>query len=163
MTMELSAAQRDRARRLHREAAIITCHDHIPPPVDLEDLRRGGITTKFALIGIDAGAFDDFMQFVETEDNIELSFGVAMYLDDLFLEALDRTPIPSSISSDSLFGGIDDLDELDRPQAPSSVTSGSFLDDIDKELDDEVALLSPLSPLSPSPIVVNPTVSSPSL
>lgn len=54
MTMGLSVAQLDRACGLHQEAVIITCHDHIPPPVDLEDLRRGGITTKFALIGMDA-------------------------------------------------------------------------------------------------------------
>lgn len=53
MTMELSPTQEDRARALHEEAIVVTCHDHIPPPIDLEDLKAGGITTKFALIGMD--------------------------------------------------------------------------------------------------------------
>lgn len=50
---KLSPAQEERARRLHEEAIIITCHDHIPPPVDLQNLKTGGITAKFALLGID--------------------------------------------------------------------------------------------------------------
>ena len=50
----LTPAQDDHARALHKEAIIITCHDHIPPPVDLSDLRAGGITAKFALVSTDA-------------------------------------------------------------------------------------------------------------
>lgn len=54
MTPTLTAAQEERARTLHHEAIIITCHDHIPPSADLEDLKRGGLTTQLVHISVDS-------------------------------------------------------------------------------------------------------------
>jgi membrane dipeptidase len=50
---DVSAAEDERARRLHAEAIIILCHDHIPPWIDLQGLQAGGITAKFSLLGLD--------------------------------------------------------------------------------------------------------------
>jgi membrane dipeptidase len=41
-----SAADRQRARRIHRESAVVNLHDHMGRPQDFEDMRRGGVTAK---------------------------------------------------------------------------------------------------------------------
>ncbi|HOG47490.1 MAG TPA: membrane dipeptidase, partial [Anaerolineae bacterium] len=67
--VRLASPQEDRARSLHHEAIIITCHDHIPTPVDLPELQAGGITAKFALMGadawLDAPSRDEFLASIQ--------------------------------------------------------------------------------------------------
>jgi membrane dipeptidase len=54
MTLKLTPAQDDRARSIHQEAIIITCHDHIPPAADLEQLKQGGLTTQQVHFSVDS-------------------------------------------------------------------------------------------------------------
>jgi membrane dipeptidase len=54
MELTLSLAQEERARALHAGATVMTCHDHIPPPIDLPLLRAGGVAAKVVVIGVDA-------------------------------------------------------------------------------------------------------------
>lgn len=51
--IKLTPAQEDRARAVHAEAIVMTCHDHVPPSADLEQLRQGGFTAQSVHIGAD--------------------------------------------------------------------------------------------------------------
>ncbi len=42
----MSAAERQRAQRIHREAMVLNLHDHMGRPQDFEDMRQGGVTAK---------------------------------------------------------------------------------------------------------------------
>lgn len=54
MTIQLTPTQEERARALHQRAIVITSHDHIPPAVDREDLKRGGLTAQLVHVGLDS-------------------------------------------------------------------------------------------------------------
>ena len=42
----LTAAQAERAQRLHSEAIVINVHDHMWRASDIDDMRKGGVTAK---------------------------------------------------------------------------------------------------------------------
>src|SRR5262245_32875958 len=51
--MNLSPAQEERARAVHAQAIVMTCHDHSPPSADLDQLIAGGFTAQSVHIGAD--------------------------------------------------------------------------------------------------------------
>jgi membrane dipeptidase len=55
--MTLTHQQEARARALHEESIVLLAHDHFPPPQDLDDLRRGGVTAKILMAVLDARAW----------------------------------------------------------------------------------------------------------
>jgi membrane dipeptidase len=55
----LSAAQTDRASRLHRDSVVINAHDHMWRRSDYDDMRRGGVTAKIYKPMADGMYFDD--------------------------------------------------------------------------------------------------------
>ena len=62
--VELTAAQEDRARQLHREAVVFICHDHTLRPEDLAGMERGGVTAKQLMISVDARMHADRHTFL---------------------------------------------------------------------------------------------------
>ena len=55
----MSPSDRDRARRLHRESAVVNLHDHMGRPQDFVDMRRGGVTAKVYKPINDGKYYDD--------------------------------------------------------------------------------------------------------
>ena len=65
--MQLTPAQEDRARRLHRESTIVICHDHDLFPDDLDAMKRGGVTAKQVHICVDGLVWTDRETFHASE------------------------------------------------------------------------------------------------
>ena len=52
--VDLSPADEDRARRLHRESTVFICHDHALSPEAFAAMARGGVTGKQLMLSVDA-------------------------------------------------------------------------------------------------------------
>jgi len=65
----MTPQQEARVRTLHQESLILLAHDHIFPPDDLADLRRGKVTAKILLAVMDARAWsadvEDYRRSIE--------------------------------------------------------------------------------------------------
>ena len=55
----MTAAQRERAQRIHREATIVDLHDHMGRPQDFDDMLRGGVDVKVYKPINDGKYYDD--------------------------------------------------------------------------------------------------------
>jgi membrane dipeptidase len=55
----LSAADEERARRLHRDATVFICHDHSLFPEDMTAMARGGVTAKQLMLSVDGRVHAD--------------------------------------------------------------------------------------------------------
>lgn len=64
--VSLSAADEQRAQRLHREATVFVCHDHTLFPEDFEAMRRGGVTAKQLMLSVDARIHTDKETFIQS-------------------------------------------------------------------------------------------------
>ncbi len=62
--MVLSAADEDRAQRLHREGTVFICHDHALFPEHLVAMAQGGVTAKQLMLSVDARLHADRETFL---------------------------------------------------------------------------------------------------
>jgi membrane dipeptidase len=62
----LSAADEERAQRLHRESTVFICHDHSIFPENIEAMARGGVTAKQLMVSVDARLHADRETFLES-------------------------------------------------------------------------------------------------
>lgn len=68
LMIQLSAAQEERAQRLHGDNLIFICHDHDLFPKDLAAMQRGGVTAKQVHICLDVLYFTDHETFVSSAE-----------------------------------------------------------------------------------------------
>jgi membrane dipeptidase len=71
--MNYSPAVEDRAHAVHSQAIVMTCHDHVPPSSDLQQLIDGGFTAQSVHIGADVDILartqeEFFGSIYETQD-----------------------------------------------------------------------------------------------
>lgn len=62
--IQLSAAQEERAQRLHHDNLIFICHDHMFFPEDFAAMSRGGVTAKQLMLSADGRVHADHDTFL---------------------------------------------------------------------------------------------------
>lgn len=104
----LTLAQRERALRLHREAIVINCHDHMWRNQDLLDMLQGGVTAKIYKPLADGIYWDDQNRRAQPPESFDWTAKYLEYVEKI--ESLERAGDPPVL----IIRGVKDIEEAKR-------------------------------------------------